>query len=75
MATITGTIRRVEYIDSSVYGNPYYRVAIETTDGEIELLRTQINAGFNYAINNAEYREGVHEFTLSKAGRITGVKR
>lgn len=74
-ATVTGKIKRVERLGTSYYGNPYYMVAIETPAGEIELLRTSITAGINYAIGNAEYRDELHDFKLTAAGRVSNAVR
>jgi len=80
--TITGKVTRVERMGLSRYGNPYHRVAIEieSIDGTPAesstpvILRTQIDSGINYAINNPEYRDVVHVFKLTRAGRIYGAE-
>ena len=74
MQIITGKITRVEFLKLSYYGNPYHRVAIEDASGEVHILRTQIDSGINYEISNPEYRDQVHEFRLTRDGRIFGSK-
>lgn len=69
---IRGRITRVEHLGTSNYGNPYFRVDIETADGETVTLRTKINAMINHEITNPTFREREHTFKLTPAGRISG---
>lgn len=72
MNTITGTIERVERLGTSIYGNPYFRVSVVTPEGDVTILRTQIDSSINYTISNPEYRDHTHTFKLTAACRIYG---
>ena len=72
---VTGKVTRVERIGHTVYGNPIMRVAIESPNGDIGTYRISDNAGIVYGIENPEYRDIVHTFELTKAGRISGRHR
>jgi hypothetical protein len=75
MDTITGRIRRAVYLKNSVNGNPNFQVAIETDDGDIELLRTSSDSSCVFDIRNLEGSGERAVFTLTKAGRISTAKR
>ena len=72
---VTGKVTRVERIGHTVYGNPIMRVAIESPNGDIGTYRISDNAGIVYGIKNPEYRDIVHTFELTNAGRISGRHR
>jgi hypothetical protein len=72
---ITGTVEYVERLGTSKYGNPYFKVAVIAVDGEVTVLRTQIDSSINYAISNPEYQENVHTFKLTEACRIYGSEK
>lgn len=69
---ITGTIENVERLGTSMYGNPYFKVAIVTPEGDVTIVRTQIDSSINFAINNPEYKMKVHTFLATTAFRIYG---
>lgn len=66
--TVTAKVYRAERIGTSVYGNPYFRVV---TDNGV--YRTSIDSGVNYEITNHIGKRKT--FIMTKAGRITGIKR
>jgi hypothetical protein len=65
------TITSLERLTLSTNGNPRFRI---TFDSGL-VAQTQSDAGFAYAIENPEYRNVPLDVTLSRAGRITKVKR
>ena len=68
MSTTTGTIAALARRNSSVNGNPAWRITLE--DGRV--LLTSSDSGISYALDNPEFRApAVVKFTLSKDGRIT----
>lgn len=73
--TIVGTIERVERLGTSMYGNPYFRVGIVTPEGDVTILRTQIDSMINHGIDNPEYKQHTHTFKLTNACRIYGAER
>lgn len=70
-----GTVERVERLGTSMYGNPYYRVGLVTPEGDVTILRTQIDSGINYAIDNPGYKNEIHVFQLTNACRIYGAHK
>ncbi len=62
-------------------GNPTYQIEIRddskmnTSEPLYQSLRTMSNTMFAYACDNPEYREHVHIFTLTNAGRIRSARR
>jgi len=74
MNKLIGKVTRVERLGASMYGNPFFRIAIEDAQGEAHIVRTQIDSSLNYAINNPEYREHTHEFKLTTAMRVFDAK-
>lgn len=68
MSSVTGKVVSTKFIGRSKYGNPSYSVLL---DNGVE-YRTSANANIAYAINNGEFRDYAHEFTLTKAGRLIG---
>ena len=71
-STITGTVSRVERIGHTFYGNPIMRVSVRQVGAESPAwYRISDNASLVYGIENAEYREQVHTFALTRAGRIS----
>lgn len=71
---ITGTVERVERLGTSIYGNPYFKVAIVTHEGDVTIVRTQIDSSINYAINNPEFKDKEHTFLATSAFRIYGTQ-
>ena len=76
---VVGTIRH----GHTIYGNPTMSVKLEllTIDGtpvsgyNVVTVRIQNNSGIVYGIENREYKEYAHEYTLTRAGRISHVVR
>ncbi len=68
--TIVARVGHTKREKNSYYGNPAYTVALVTENGEITIHRTMSNAGISYGINNPEYRDDLHEWHLTPAGRI-----
>lgn len=68
--TAEGTISSLKLLNSSVNGNPRYRVNLEGGAA----MQTQSDASVNYAINNPEYRNVPVVLTTTKAGRIVGIR-
>lgn len=66
--SVAGRVTRVVRHGCTVYGNPIMSVQL---DGG-EIYRISDNAGIVYAIGNLEYRDVVHVFELTRAGRISG---
>lgn len=64
-------ISRVERLGTSKNGNPYFRAHF--TDGTS--ARTQIDSMVNYSIENSENIGVPVLLTLTKAGRIYGIKK
>lgn len=64
---VTGTVTAIERLGATYWGNPMLRVWI---DGKP--FRLANGAQLAYGIANPEYRELVHTFELSPAGRLTG---
>ena len=73
--TITGRVIATKYAGTSTMGNPSYWVTIQRSDGYSEMLRTMSNAMIGYAIQNPEYRDEPHVFTLTAAGRIRSARK
>ena len=73
--TITGRVIATKHAGTSTMGNPSYWVTIQRTDGSAEILRTMSNAMIGYAIQNPEYRDELHVFTLTAAGRIRSARK
>ena len=65
-STVTGTVVATKHAGTSGMGNPSYWVALD--NGEI--YRTSANTSLAYGIENPEYRNEPHVFTLTAAGRI-----
>ncbi len=88
LRTVTGYVRRVEWLGHTVNGNGMANVTIEAgavqdrtqnTEGlmvgDIATYRLSNDAGLVYAIENPEYRDEPHTFALTRAGRISHVVR
>jgi hypothetical protein len=83
--TITGLVLNTKRAGTSNYGNPSFDVTIRLTEIEgtpvtashdelrTVTVRTQSNSGIAYGIQNPEYRDQAHVFTLTPAGRIRNV--
>ena len=76
--TVTGKVIDTKRAGTSSMGNPSFDVTLSITkiDGTdtaqpyMVTIRTQSNAGLAYGIENREYRDSDHEYTLSRHGRI-----
>ena len=66
-ATVTGRVLYTERVATST-PNPMFDVAL--TDGNT--YRTSANVSLAYAIENPEYRDNLHTFELTRAGRLNG---
>ena len=66
MFTVTGKVVATKRVGTSTMGNPTFMVTLDNG----EMYRTMSNTSLAYAIENPEYRDRVHVFTLTKAGRI-----
>lgn len=67
---ITAKVTATKRHGTSTMGNPTYDVALEEQDGTTGIYRTMSNAGIAYEIQNRNFREQWHEYTLTPAGRI-----
>ena len=80
--TITGKVIRVIRHGHTLYGNPTMSLVLElhTIEGvPVEpytpvTVRIQDNSGIVYGIENRDYRELAHKYTLTNAGRIKNVE-
>lgn len=70
MSTIIARVGNTQRAGVSAYGNPAYMVALVQEDGTVTIHRTMSNAAVSYGINNSEYRDELHEWYLTPAGRI-----
>ena len=68
--TITARVIDTQRAGHSINGNPSFWVTLQTPAGDTVRLRTTNDAGLSYGINNAEYRDELHVFHLTRAGRI-----
>lgn len=67
-ATVTGRVISTEHAGTSVNGNPSYDVTL--TDGNT--YRTTSDSSLAYGITNPVYRDNLHTFGLTRAGRLNG---
>lgn len=74
MATITGTVTAVKRHGHTYYGNPMKSAYIENDEGGA-WFRLSDNANLAYGIENPEYRDEVHEFHLTRAGRVSFARK
>lgn len=64
-------IKKVEYRNSSVYGNPSYFIAFEDEKGKLIIGYTKPNAECAYGCKNPELREFAYiEYHFTKSGKI-----
>lgn len=78
MNTITGKVIRVERKGHTIYGNPIKVIHLEGEnigDYGYGVFRISDNASLVYEIENGEFRDQVHTFALTRAGRISHVIR
>lgn len=68
---VFGKVTRVEWVGTTSMANGIGDVTLSLVDGTEETFRTSANTGLVYGIENPEYREHVHAFELTPAGRIT----
>lgn len=73
--TIIARVGGTQRAGVSNYGNPAFTVALVQEDGTVTLHRTMSNAAVSYGINNPEYRDELHEWHLTPAGRIKFARR
>ena len=77
--TITGIVTHTKRVGSSVNGNPTYEVEIRDDHAAIgeaySLHRTMSDSMLAYAIENPEYKNEPHVFTLTRAGRIRSARK
>lgn len=66
----TVTIVKIERLGTSVYGNPYFRLHLE--DGTS--VRTTIDAGINFSVENPENLNRPVIITTTKAGRVWDIQ-
>lgn len=75
---IAAIVTHTERVGTSYYGNPQYRVELRDDTAEpgqaYSSHLTMSNTMLAYAIENREYREHVHIFTLTRAGRIRSAR-
>lgn len=70
MDQMTGTITGIERLRNSVNGNPRFEISIDW-----ERYITSSDHAFCYEVGNPGVRVGdVVSFTLSRAGRLTGLR-
>lgn len=72
--TISGRVTRVIRHGHTVYGNPIMSIVLDGDDWGTS-HRISDNASMVYEIENPEFREDVHTFALTRAGRISHVIR
>lgn len=83
VGSIAGRVVGVQRHGYTASGNPKMSVQIAITQiegtpassGVPVTMRISDNAMLVYAIENSEYREKVHEFDVTAAGRISGYTR
>lgn len=79
--TIQDVVTHTKRVGTSTMGNPTYEVEIrddrnlDSDQPLYSLHRTMSNTMLAYAIENPEYRDHVHEFTLTRAGRLRSARR
>ena len=71
---ISGRVTGVKRHGHTVYGNPIMSITLDT-DSWGSWHRFSDNAGIVYGIENPEYRDTVHTFTVTKSGRLSGMVR
>lgn len=74
MITVIGKVTATKRVGTSTMGNPTYDVTLEHVDGSHGIYRTMSNTMLAYAIENSNYREDNHVFTLTRAGRLRSAK-
>lgn len=73
MNTVTGKVTMYNHLGTTVYGNPMCEVYIESPDEEYSgWYRIMNDSMLAYGINNQEYKQFDHKFTLTRAGRLRG---
>ena len=72
--TVTGRVTGVKRHGHTAYGNPIMSITLDT-DSWQSWHRISDNAGIVYGIENPEYRNIPHTFTVTKAGRLSGMVR
>lgn len=70
--TAQATVVQVIRHGHTIYGNPIMSVVLQYDDTERDTFRISDNASIVYEIENPEFREQPHTFTLTAAGRISG---
>lgn len=72
MRTVTGLVIGTQRHGATVWGNPMMSVTLSTPTAP-ETFRISNDSGLVYGIDNPEYRNEPHVFSLTRAGRISGV--
>lgn len=66
-----GKIKKVEYRNTSIYGNSSYYIAFEDEKGELIIGYTKPNAECAYGCKNPDLREFAYiEYHFTKSGKI-----
>lgn len=66
-----GKIKKVEYRNTSLYGNPSYYIAFEDETGKLIIGYTKPNADCAYGCRNEDLREFAYiEYHFTKSGKI-----
>jgi len=80
--SITGKVIHVIRHGHTMYGNPTMSVELKVSAvdgtpyyGMPVTVRIQDNSGLVYGIENADYREVDHVYTLTKSGRIRNAQK
>jgi len=76
MRTVTGLVIGTQRHGVTVWGNPIMSVTLSTPTvphAGVETFRISNDSGLVYGIDNPEYRNEPHVFSLTRASRISGV--
>lgn len=74
VSTVTGVVRLASRIGVTSMGNPMWRIVIEDANGSLGEFRLSANSSLAGAIDNSEFRERAHVFTLTRAGRVDSAR-
>lgn len=68
---VIGKIKKVEYRNTSIYGNSSYYIAFEDEKGELIIGYTKPNAECAYGCKNPDLKEFAYiEYHQTKSGKI-----
>lgn len=62
----------VEWTDG---GSPVDRLGIKDVDGHVHETRVSSRSAIGFGISNPEYRNSMHAFKVTEAGRVTGTDK